>query len=294
MRIFSALFSLALTGLLSVSAYSQMLASFNGDGLTYGHVHLNVSDMDRHIQILEDHFGGRTVRKGQNANGDPLLTAIVLINTLVALSPSDPTMPSSQSAMDHFGVKVRNMEMFLDKWRADGLPVTTALWAEQFPSPPNGFTGDTFIGAEGQVNAFVDFPNGARVELQEDQGLQQEVTGYHIHFNTPEHEELLAWYTEVFNLEVRPRGAIATTTNVPGMNLSFGGGSSDRAATQGTAIDHIGFEIDGLEEFCRRLEAAGIEFQVPYREIPAIDLNIAYIIDPRGVRIEFTEGYDEY
>ena len=31
-----------------------------------------------------------------------------------------------------------------------------------------------------------------------------------------------------------------------------------------------------------------------YREIPAIDLNIAYIIDPRGVRIEFTEGYDEY
>ena len=89
MRIFSALFSLALTGLLSVSAYSQMLASFNDDGLTYGHVHLNVSDMDRHIQILEDHFGGRTVRKGHNANWDPMLTAIVLNNTLVALSPSD-------------------------------------------------------------------------------------------------------------------------------------------------------------------------------------------------------------
>mgnify|MGYP002526969289 CR=1 FL=1 len=38
----------------------------------------------------------------------------------------------------------------------------------------------------------------------------------------------------------------------------------------------------------------GRKFQVAYREIPAIDLNIAYIIDPRGVRIEFTEGYDEY
>ncbi len=78
------------------------------------------------------------------------------------------------------------------------------------------------------------------------------------------------------------------------MNLSFGGAQGERAATQGTAIDHIGFEIDGLEDFCRALEAKGIEFQVPYREIPAIDLNIAYIIDPRGVRIEFTEGYDEY
>jgi catechol 2,3-dioxygenase-like lactoylglutathione lyase family enzyme len=78
------------------------------------------------------------------------------------------------------------------------------------------------------------------------------------------------------------------------MNLSFGGADGERAATQGTAIDHIGFEIDGLEEFCRRLEAMGIEFQVPYREIPAIELNIAYIIDPSGVRIEFTEGYDDY
>ncbi len=290
MRIFSTLIFLCL---LSAPAQAQELASFNDDGLTYGHVHLNVSDIDRHIQILEDHFHGRTVRKGRNQNGDPLLTAIVLNNTLVALSPSDPTMPSSQTAMDHWGVKVRNMEKFLAKWRADGLPITTDIWAEQFANPPNGFTGDTFIGAEGQINAFIDFPNGARVELQEDQGLQQEVTGYHIHFNTSEHEELLAWYTDIFNLEVRPRGAIGTTTNVPGMNLSFGGGAN-RAATQGTAIDHIGFEIDGLEEFCRRLEAAGIEFQVPYREIPAIDLNIAYIIDPRGVRIEFTEGYDEY
>jgi catechol 2,3-dioxygenase-like lactoylglutathione lyase family enzyme len=291
MRIFSALFLLSF---LCTTAYSQMLASFNDDGLTYGHVHLNVADMDRHIQILEDHFGGRTVEKGRNAQGDPILTAIVLNNTLIALSPREPTMPSRQTAMDHWGVKVRNMEDFLAKWRADGLPVTTAAWAAALPNEPNGFTGDTFIGAEGQINAFVDFPNGARVELQEDQGLQQEVTGYHIHFNTPGHEELLEWYTELFNLEIRPRGAIGTTTNVPGMNLSFGGGGADRAATQGTAIDHIGFEIDGLEEFCRKLEAAGIEFQVPYTEVPAIDLNIAYIIDPRGVRIEFTEGYDEY
>lgn len=291
MRIFSALF---LFSLLCTTAYSQMLASFNDGGLTYGHVHLNVADMDRHIQILEDHFGGRTVKKGRNAQGEPILTAIVLNNTLIALSPREPTMPSRQTAMDHWGVKVRNMENFLAKWRADGLQVTTGAWAAALPNEPNGFTGDTFIGAEGQINAFVDFPNGARVELQEDQGLQQEVTGYHIHFNTPEHEELLNWYTEVFNLEIRPRGAIGTTTNVPGMNLSFGGGGADRAATQGSAIDHIGFEIDGLEEFCRQLEAAGIEFQVPYTEVPAIDLNIAYIIDPRGVRIEFTEGYDEY
>lgn len=282
MRFFSALLLLCL---LSAPAFSQQLASFNADGLTYGHVHLNVPDMDRHKEIWVNHFGGRVVEKGRNAEGNPILTAIVLHNMLVALTPRDPSMPSNQTVMDHFGFKVRNMDSFLAKWEADGLPVTTE---------EAGFGGRTFLGAEGQINAFVDLPGGARVELQEDQGLQAEVTGYHIHFNLSGHEELLAWYTEVFDLEVRPRGGIATTTNVPGMNLSFGGSVDERAPTQGTAIDHIGFEIDGLEEFCRRLEAMGIEFQVPYREVPAIDLNIAYIIDPRGVRIEFTEGYDEY
>ncbi len=282
MRFFPALLLLSL---LSATTYSQQLASFNSAGLTYGHVHLNVSDMERHKEIWVNHFGGRLVEKGTNAQGNPILTAIVLNNMLVALSPRDPSMESSATVMDHFGFKVRNMDTFLAKWESDGLPVTTEA---------AGFGGRTFLGAEGQINAFVDLPGGARVELQEDQGLQQEVTGYHVHFNTPGHEELLAWYTDVLGLEVRPRGSIATTTNVPGMNLSFGGSAAERSATQGTAIDHIGFEIDGLEAFCRRLEAMGIEFQVPYREVPAIDLNIAYIIDPRGVRIEFTEGYDEY
>jgi len=271
----------------SLPALGQVLASFNETGLTYGHVHLNVSqsDFERHKEIWVEHFGGRVVEKGRNAEGRPLLTAVVLHNMLVALSTSDPTMPSADTVMNHFGFKVRNMDRFLAKWEADGLPVTTEA---------AGFGGETFLGAEGQINAFVDLPGGARVELQEDQGLQAEVTGYHIHFNTEGYEELLQWYTDVFDLEVRPRGRIATTTNVPGMNLSFGGADGERAATQGTAIDHIGFEIDGLEEFCRRLEAMGIEFQVPYREIPAIELNIAYIIDPSGVRIEFTEGYDDY
>jgi catechol 2,3-dioxygenase-like lactoylglutathione lyase family enzyme len=78
------------------------------------------------------------------------------------------------------------------------------------------------------------------------------------------------------------------------MNLSFGANNSGRQSTQGSAIDHIGFEIDNLEEFCRQLEAKGIVFDVPYREIPAIGLNIAYFTDPSGVYVELTEGYDEY
>ena len=121
-----------------------------------------------------------------------------------------------------------------------------------------------------------------------------EVSAYHIHFLTPDYEGLLDWYLENFSLERRPRGSIETTTNVPGLNLSFGNATAPMVATRGRSIDHIGFEIDDLEAFCKMLEARGIEFDVTYREVASVELKIAFLTDPSGVYIELTEGYDEY
>jgi catechol 2,3-dioxygenase-like lactoylglutathione lyase family enzyme len=250
-------------------AHAQ-LAVPNAAGLTYGHVHLNVSDIELHKQLWVEHFGGVVTQKGS-------LVAVRLPGFLVALSAREPTGPSQGTVMDHFGFKVRSMEAFLAKWRAAGYSVDSE-----------------FTGAEGQLNAYVTMPDGVRVELQEDQMLQVEVSGYHIHFRTPDYEELLAWYTDVFGLEVRPRGNIQTTTNAPGMNMSFGDAPEALAPTRGRAIDHIGFELDDLEAFTEQLTAKGIEFNVAYREIASIELKIAFITDPSGVYIELTEGYDAY
>ncbi len=246
------------------------LATPNPAGLRYGHVHLNVSDVELHKQIWVEHFGGVAVEKGST-------TAVRLPNLLVALSEREPSMGSRATAMDHFGFKVRNIERFLEKWSATGYEV-----------------GRVFTGAEGQTNAYVMLPDDVYVELQEDQSLHVEVMGYHVHFITPNHEELLRWYSKVFGLEIRPRGSIATTTNAPGMNLSFGATDTARAGTEGAAIDHIGFELEDLESYCRELEARGIEFDEPYRENPATGLKSALLTDPVGVRIELTEGYVRY
>ena len=253
-----------------VSPVYAQLAVPNDAGLTYGHVHLNVSDPELHQKLWVEHFGGVVTQKGS-------LVAVRLPGFLVALSAREPTGPSQGSVMDHFGFKVRNMEKFLAKWRAAGYEVDSE-----------------FTGAEGQPNAYVTMPDGVRVELQEDQMLPVEVSGYHIPFRAPEFEELLAWYVDVFGLEVRPRGSIQTTTNVPGMNMSFGTAREALAPTRGRAIDHIGFELNDLEAFCEQLKAKGIEFQVEYREIDSIELKIAFITDPSGVYIELTEGYDAY
>ena len=249
--------------------YAQ-LAMPNEAGLTYGHVHLNVSDVEFHKQVWVEHFGGVVSPKGS-------AVAVRLPGFVVALSAVEPTGGSVGSVLDHFGFKVRNMEKFLAKWRAAGYSVDRE-----------------FTGAEGQPNAYVTIPDGVLVELQEDQMLPVEVSGYHIHFFTPGYEELLAWYLDVFGLEQRPRGRLPSTTNVPGMNMSFGNAREAAAPTRGRAIDHIGFELDDLEAFCEQLKAKGIEFDTEYREIANLQIKIAFITDPSGVRIELTEGLDAY
>ncbi len=57
-------------------------------------------------------------------------------------------------------------------------------------------------------------------------------------------------------------------------------------------MDHIGFEVRNLEAFSKRLEAAGIRFDVPYRKIPSLGLAVAFFTDPWGTYIELTEGLD--
>ena len=92
---------------------------------------------------------------------------------------------SRETVMDHFGFKVRNIQQFIDKWESAGLEM-----------------GRVFTGAEGQTNAYVTLPDGVYVELQEDQGLHEEFTGYHIHYFTQDYESLLDWYVEIFDLEI--------------------------------------------------------------------------------------------
>ena len=54
-------------------------------------------------------------------------------------------------------------------------------------------------------------------------------------------------------------------------------------------LDHIGFEVVNLEEFCRQLAAKGIVFDMPYAKNP-MGFGSAFLTDPWGTYIELTEG----
>jgi catechol 2,3-dioxygenase-like lactoylglutathione lyase family enzyme len=258
-----------IVGALASPAFAQLTPP-NEAGLTYGHVHLNVRDLESTKKLYAEQFGGVIVEKG-------ILTVVKFPNLLLALTKREPTGGSMGTVMDHFGFKVRDLSAHLVKWRAAGYRVT-----------------EEFIGAEGAPNAYLMGPDDARIELQEDKTLAVPVMGYHIHFITPDHVKLLDWYADVFGLKRRTRGKIETTVDAPGMNLSFGTANAPTAATRGRAIDHIGFEIRNLEAFCKKLAARGIAFDMPFRDVPSVGLKAAFITDPSGVSIELTEGYDKY
>jgi catechol 2,3-dioxygenase-like lactoylglutathione lyase family enzyme len=246
------------------------LARPNAAGVTFAHVHLNVTDVEVHKKLWVEQFDGVVVQKGS-------LVTVKFPGQLVVFTERAPTGGSQGTVMDHFGFKVRSLAEVLASWRAAGLEVQSE-----------------FTGAEGFPNAYVVAPDGVRFELQEDPDLRVKAEAYHIHFFTPDYQELLDWYVDVFSAVQAPRGTIQSTANVPGQNLSFANSREAREPTQGRAIDHIGFEVDNLEAFVQTLEARGIEFDVPYRVIDSIGLAIAFFTDPSGVRIELTEGFDEY
>jgi catechol 2,3-dioxygenase-like lactoylglutathione lyase family enzyme len=264
--------SLAALALMAAVPASAQLAPPNAAGVTYGHVHLSVAEMDVHTALWQEHFGGQIVTKGP-------LTVVKIPNILIAFQERAPTGPSQGSAMDHFGLKVRDMQAVLTKWRAAGLEVQSE-----------------FTGAEGGPNAYLLAPDGVRIELQEDRSLTVPFAGYHVHWFTDQNVEMQQWYADFFGAMPKARGSLQTTADVPGLNLTFAAcpDNNECTPTRGRAIDHIGFEIDNLIEFVRGMQARGVTFEAEPRYIESIGLTIVYFTDPSGVRVELTEGYDEY
>ena len=101
--------------LLVSPAYAQ-LATPNETGLRYGHVHLNVSDIEAHKTLWVEHFGGVVVQKGA-------LTAVRLPGMLVALTERKPTGGSQGTVMGPLrlqGPEPRNVPREMARCRSTG------------------------------------------------------------------------------------------------------------------------------------------------------------------------------
>ena len=175
-----------------------------------------------------------------------------------------------------------------DKARAAGYPIVTREEA----GAGDVVTDDiSFNKEQGSYSAFVMGPDDIKVQFFEVKSNPTPIALHHVHFAGPA-SEMRDWYVKVFGAKAGTRG-VYNTANLPGVDLSFGQSATSVTGTRGRVLDHIGFEVNNLEAFCKKLESEGVKIDRPYTKVPALNIAIAFIYDPWGTYIELTEGLDK-
>lgn len=285
-RLTLALFALALLAPVS-TATAQLLAAKDGP-IVYGHHHLNTTNTEAARKFWIDALGGVLVTFGTN-NTEIIRYPNALLFMREANKPA-PSGGSKGTTVDHIAFSVPNLRAVVDRIKAGGFRVVTSAEA-----PPNvKVVDDIGVVSGGPVSgiAYVMAPDDMKVELLELKTQTVPVASHHVHF-AGMNKEMQAWYMSTFGAKEQTSANPAfISATLPGVLLNFTPAASV-VGTNGRVIDHIGFEVKGLEAFLQGLEAKGIKPTVSYRKIDALGIAIAFVTDPWGTRIELSEGLDK-
>jgi len=262
-----------------VSARAQ-LASPNDSGVSMGHLHYHVRDVEANKRFWVE-LGGEAISLGTTE-------AVKFPDVLILLSEAESSGGTEGSVVDHVAFRVRSLTAV----EAAGFEIERL---EEFPGIASVFTpeGERIeLFDESATNLMFTLDDGFDDPVAErhNESITAPIIAHHIHLYLPEGVEVEAknWYTTMFGGTPGMRWRY-NATDLPGINLNFSGAPEALAPTQGRMLDHIGFEVTNLEEFCRELEAKGVEFDVPYARGPS-GFGTAFLTDPWGTYIELTEG----
>lgn len=254
-----------LCGCFLIGVARAQLPAPNEAGVAVGHLHILVKDVDLNRKLWVDGLGAVPVKLGP-------MEVLKFPDVMVLLRKGEPSGGSEGSTVNHLAFLVRDLKAAEARWKAAGGEIY-----DRRPSPDQ---------------VFLRFPGDVKVELTEDPSLSVPIAHHHIHFYTESVEKTKAWYVKTFGAKPGRRGKFEAA-DVPGANLSFSEATEKTVGTKGRAVDHIGFEIDNLEAFCKKLEREGVKFDAPYRNIPRLGISLAFFTDPWGTYIELTEGLDK-
>jgi catechol 2,3-dioxygenase-like lactoylglutathione lyase family enzyme len=222
------------------------------------------------------------------------LEIVRMTNVLVFMRPQAAKGGTKGSVHDHIGLSVPNLRAVLEKIKANGFRNITAT--DALPGMKvNPESGIVELGT-GPVSAiaYVLGPDGVKVELLEMQAQTEPARLHHIHFYGTQQTEMRDWYVKVFGATpASPANPNFITANLPGVGLNFSVSKEPTVPTAGRGLDHIGFEVKNLPDFLQKLEAQGIKPTVSYRRNEALNIAIAFIVDPWGTNIELSEGLDK-
>jgi catechol 2,3-dioxygenase-like lactoylglutathione lyase family enzyme len=254
------LFALTLT---SGTAAAQP-APFNEAGVTMGHWHIVSKDVEANKKLFLA-MGGKLFMPG----GNPLIMFPGLYINL-NLGNEKGEGGTEGSVVNHVGFIVNNVQQRAAQWKAAGVKVL----------PGNNNRPD---------QAFVETPDGVRIEILEDKTQSMPIRNEHVHFFLPANEvpKAQAWYVKTFGGKPGTRNDDAVV-DLPGVQLRFRKADAKQAPTRGRILDHIGFDVKDHAAFVKKIQAEGIKLDEPVRAGNNGTI-LTYITDPWGTRIEIIQ-----
>jgi catechol 2,3-dioxygenase-like lactoylglutathione lyase family enzyme len=239
-------------------------APFNETGLTMGHWHIASKDVEANKKLFLA-MGGKLFMPGGNAL---IMFPGVYIN--LNLGTEKGNGGTQGSVVNHVGFIVNNVQERVAQWKAAGVRV--------LPGTNNRLD-----------QAFVETPDGVRMEILEDKTQSVPIRNEHVHLSLPEAEipKAQAWYMKTFGGKAGTRNN-APVVDLPGVQIRFAKAEAKQAPTRGRVLDHIGFDVKDHAAFVKKLQAQGIQLDEPVRKSAAGN-TITYITDPWGTRIEIVQ-----
>ncbi len=257
---------LVLTALVPRVAAAQP-APFNGVGVTFGHIHLLVSDVEVHRKFWTEVMGGKAITDGP-------LQMIQFPGVYIILMKQESSGPPEGSVLNHFGFVYKDLPATIANWKALGAD------ARQGGNPNQGYVWG---------------PDGIRIEYYGDESIPVPVKMDHTHSFVPDIKACQEWYRRVFGGVPGQRPRVSNpgwneVVHFPGMSVTFAAGAATLLPTRGRSLDHIGFEVQNLAEYVRKLAALGITLDAAPHQMSNTRIKVAYLTDPWGTRIELTEN----
>ena len=252
-----------------------------------GHYHLNVSSVDEHRRFWVETLGGTAAKVGG-------VEAVKFGDVFVMLRQEKPTGPTRGTTFDHIGLAVPDVPAFTKTVVSRGYQLTVGREIPGQAPPAQGASA-----VYGRFSYLLG-PDGVKVEIVTNMAPNAPaIAHHHVHFVNPQYVDMGRWYMNLLEATERP----GTTdfffgADLPGigymLNFFRWEMSDPLTGTAGRAVDHVGFEVRGLEAFVKRLDAKGIRLTSPYRRDPAMNgIGTASLVDPWGTTIELTEGLDK-
>jgi catechol 2,3-dioxygenase-like lactoylglutathione lyase family enzyme len=269
-----------LVTLINPGAALAQLASPNKAGVSMGHLHYHVRDVEANKRFWIA-LGGTP-----DTIGD--VVVVKFPDVVVFLAQGDSTGGTEGSIVNHVAFRV---PMF-STVEAAGLKVARL---EKFPGvgstmSPEGERIELFENAALNLTFTQDPGFQDAVAERHNRPQQLPIAFHHIHLYLPAGKvaEAKEWYARMFG-GVPGKRSNYDAVDLPGINFNFSEGPRPTVPTKGRMLDHIGLEVRDLESFCRRLATLGVIFDVPYAKDRS-GVASARFTDPWGTSIELTEG----